>query len=90
MCVYIIIATIRAAVLWQVDSAAALKCNGYGLESSLAGHLDKGSVHWKKVGIDRGPGQGCQFLPQTGPGRGDYQKWPGPGIIKQTINFNNS
>ena len=30
------------------------------------------------LGIDRGPG------------RGDYQKRPGPGIIKQTINFNNS
>ena len=44
------------------------------------------------LGIDRGPssGWGCQFLPQTCPGRGDYQKWPGPGIIKQTINFNNS
>ena len=42
-----------------------------------------------RLGIDQGPGPGwgCQFLPQTGPGRGDYQKWPGPGIIKQTINL---
>ena len=49
MCVYIaIIAAILAVTLWCVDSAAALKCNGYGLESWLAGHLNKGSVHWKK------------------------------------------
>ena len=40
------IATILA-VLWCVDSAAALKCNGYGLESSAAGHLDKDGVHWR-------------------------------------------
>ena len=40
-----------------------------------------------QVGIDRspGPGRGCQFLPRNGPGRGDYQKWP--GIIKQTISL---
>ena len=29
------------------NSAPALKCNGYKLESWLAGHLEKGSVHWK-------------------------------------------
>ena len=34
-------------MLWSVDSAAALKCNGYGLESLLPGHLEKGSVHWR-------------------------------------------
>ena len=28
-----------------MDSAAALKCNGCGLESFLAGHFGKGSVH---------------------------------------------
>ena len=30
-----------------MDSAAAMKCNNYRLESSLAGHLDKSSVHWR-------------------------------------------
>ena len=46
MCVQIAIAaTILAVVLWHVDSAAALKCNDYSLESLLAGHLDKGNVH---------------------------------------------
>ena len=45
-CVYIaIIATILAVMLWPVDSAAALKWNDYGLESSLAEHLDKDIVH---------------------------------------------
>ena len=34
-------------MLRHMDSAAALKCIGYGFESSLAGHLDKGSVHWR-------------------------------------------
>ena len=48
MCVQIaIIAAILAVMLWHEDSAAALKCNDYGLESLLAGHLDKGSVHWR-------------------------------------------
>ena len=42
MCTYIaIIATILAMTLWCMDSAAALKCNGYRLESLLAGNLDK-------------------------------------------------
>ena len=42
MCVYIaIIAIFLAVTLWRVDRAAAIKCNGYRLESSLAGHLDK-------------------------------------------------
>ena len=44
MCVYIaIIATILIVMLWHMNSAAALKCNGYWLES-LEGHLEKGSV----------------------------------------------
>ena len=48
MCVYVaIIALVLAVVLWCMDSVAALQCNGYGLDSSLAGYLDKGSVHWK-------------------------------------------
>ena len=36
-----IIATILAVLLWHIDSAAALKCNGSGLECSLTGHLRK-------------------------------------------------
>ena len=48
MCVYIaIIATLLAVLLWRVDSAAALKCKGCRLKSSLAGYLDEGSVHWR-------------------------------------------
>ena len=38
-----IIATTLAMMLLHVDSAAVLKSNGDGLESSLAGHLQKGS-----------------------------------------------
>ena len=34
-----------AVILWPVDSAATLKCNDYRFESSLAGHLQKGSIH---------------------------------------------
>ena len=30
-----------------MGSAPALKCSDYRFESSLAGYLDKGSVHWK-------------------------------------------
>ena len=49
MCVYItIIPTILAEILWNMDSAVALKCISYGLESWLAGHLDKSSVHWRE------------------------------------------
>ena len=52
MCVYItIIATILVVMLWYVDSAAALKYNGYGFESSLARQLEKDSIYWR-----RGPG----------------------------------
>ena len=36
-----------AVMLWHVNSATALKCNGYGMESLLAQHLDKGSVPWR-------------------------------------------
>ena len=32
-----------------MDSAVALKCDDYGLESWLAGHLNHGSVHWEGV-----------------------------------------
>ena len=50
MCVYIIItAIILAVMLWHTDSAAALKCNGYRLESLLARHLDKDSVNWREA-----------------------------------------
>ena len=46
MCVYTaIIATRLQLMLWYVDGAPVLKCNGYGLESWLAGQLEKGSVH---------------------------------------------
>ena len=48
MCVYIaIIATILQEMLWEVDKAPALKGNGSELESWLAGHLEKGCVHWR-------------------------------------------
>ena len=46
MCIYI--STILPVMLWHVDSAPALKCNGYGLESWLAGHLDKSIIHWRE------------------------------------------
>ena len=36
------IATVEAVKPWQVDSTAAMKCNGYRLESLMAGHLDNG------------------------------------------------
>ena len=42
---------IASVTLWRVDSAAALKWNSNGSEYWLAGHLDKGSVHWRE-----GPG----------------------------------
>ena len=45
MCVYI--AIILQVMLWFVDSAPALKYHGYRLQSWLAGHLEKGSVHWR-------------------------------------------
>ena len=34
----------NSVMLWLVDSALALKCKIYELESWLAGHLKKGSV----------------------------------------------
>ena len=34
-----------------MDSAAALKCNFFGLEFSLAIHLEKGSVRWRGPGM---------------------------------------
>ena len=49
MCVYIaIIATNLQVMMWRMDSAPALKYNGYALESLLAGHIEKGSVHWRE------------------------------------------
>ena len=42
-------ATALAVILWRMDSAAAMECNSQGLESLLAGHLDKGSTHWMGV-----------------------------------------
>ena len=48
MCVLLALsAKILVVMLWCMDSVAALKSNGYGLEFSLAGHLDKGSAHWE-------------------------------------------
>ena len=42
MCVYkAITATILQMTPWHKDSAPVLKCSGYGLESWLAGHLEK-------------------------------------------------
>ena len=65
MCVYIaIIATIVQLMLWRMDSAPALKCNDYRLESRIARQLEKSkctlerevwyvniwhSVHWEEV-----------------------------------------
>ena len=40
-----IITTTLAVMLWCVNSATALKCNGYGLEFLLAERLGKCSVH---------------------------------------------
>ena len=46
MCALIaIIATNLTVTLQHMDRAALLKCNGHGLESWLAGHLDKRGVH---------------------------------------------
>ena len=39
-----IIARILAVMLWRMNSASSLKCNGSKFESSLSGYLDKGSV----------------------------------------------
>ena len=48
MSVYIAkIAIIVAWMVWHMDSAAAVKCIGYRLESLLAGHFNKGSVYWR-------------------------------------------
>ena len=42
MCVLIgIIASFLAMVLWHMGGAATWKCNGYGLEFSLAGHRQR-------------------------------------------------
>ena len=61
MCIYIaMITTVLSVMLWHADSTVALKCNGYGLESWLAGHLEKGCVHW------RGPGKRMYAVVYTG------------------------
>ena len=40
-----IIATILAVMLWPVDSAAALKCNGYGCEIERKAVYAGGNTH---------------------------------------------
>ena len=41
MCAYIaLIAIILAVILWCIDNAAALRCNGYEFESLLTGLLE--------------------------------------------------
>ena len=48
MCVCIaIMAMLLQVMLCHMDSAPALKYNGKGLASWMAGHLRKGNVHWK-------------------------------------------
>ena len=42
-----IIAIILQVALWHMESALALKYYGDGLESWLAGHLEKGTVLWR-------------------------------------------
>ena len=44
---------------------AALQCNGYGLKSLLAWHLDKGSVHWREgwyVNVQSSVHWGCKMF----------------------------
>ena len=49
MCVYLaIIATFLAVTLWFINNGAALKSSDYGLESLLAGHLEKSNVYWRQ------------------------------------------
>ena len=51
-CVYTTLtATILEVTFWHMESAVALKCNGNGLESLLAGLLEKSSVHWRGPGM---------------------------------------
>ena len=38
-----------AVMLWSIDSATALKYNGYRIESLLIEHMDKGTVHGGEV-----------------------------------------
>ena len=44
--VEIVIFAIILVMHGVVESVAAFKCDCYGFEFSLAGYLDKGSVHW--------------------------------------------
>ena len=47
-----IIFMILHMTLCGMDYWPALKCNGWGLESWLAVHLEKGSVDWRgKLGV---------------------------------------
>ena len=64
MCAYIaIIAAILQVNLWCMNSATALRCNGYGLESWLARHLKKGSVHWRgRPGMQMYSVRECKFF----------------------------
>ena len=38
---------LNSVTFWCMDSASALKCNGYKRESLQAEHLGKGSIYWK-------------------------------------------
>ena len=38
---------LNSHICYNSGDAAALKCNGYGFESLLAGYLHKGCVHWR-------------------------------------------
>ena len=50
MCVYVaIIATILQVTLWFMNNAPALKYNGHGLETWLAGYLEKEEVWYVNV-----------------------------------------
>ena len=46
-------ASILVMTLWHMDSVAAIKCNRYGLESLVAGHLRE-----RQCALKGGPGTG--------------------------------
>ena len=66
MCLLIaIVTTVLEVTLWHVDNAGVLKCNGYGLESLLEGHLDKVGVHWREawyVNVQDSVRWGCKIF----------------------------
>ena len=45
----LVYAIILAVLMWCADSAADVKCNGFGLESLLAQHLDEGNIQCNKA-----------------------------------------